>query len=55
MLVLLVLVFFWGLSYGEVFTAMADMEAMLGAEKQITNVVDQYIAQEMTRLKRLKE
>ncbi len=40
--------------HGEVFTAMADMEALLGAEKQVTTVIDQYIEYESKRLEKLK-
>ena len=39
----------------EIFTAMADMELLLGAEKQVTTVIDQYIEAEQRRLQRLKE
>ncbi len=40
--------------YGEVFTAMADMETLLDAEKQVTSVIDEYIEMEVERLKKLK-
>lgn len=39
----------------EVFTAMADMESLLQAEKHVTTVIDQYIESEMRRLEKLKE
>lgn len=44
-------------SYGktEVFTAMADMETLLYAEKHVTGIIDQYIETEKARLEKLKE
>lgn len=39
----------------EVFTSMADLEMLLGAEGQVTTVIDQYIASEQARLQKLKE
>ncbi len=39
----------------EIFTAMAEMEIVLGAERQATSVIDAYIEAEHRRLERLKE
>jgi prolyl 4-hydroxylase len=39
----------------DLFTAMADMEALLGAEKEVTGVISQYIDSEMRRLEQLKK
>lgn len=39
----------------EVFTAMADMENLLGAEKHVTGVIDRYIEYEQERLAKLRQ
>jgi len=39
----------------DLFTAMADMESLLGAEKEVTGVISQYIESELQRLERLKK
>lgn len=39
----------------EVFTAMADMETLLYAEKHVSNIIDQYIESEKARLDKLKQ
>lgn len=39
----------------EVFTAMADMELILGAEKHVNTVIEDYIKSEERRLKALKQ
>jgi prolyl 4-hydroxylase len=57
------MIMFWALTIfsmvaigkSEVFTAMADIESLLYAEKHVTSVIDQYIESEMRRLEKLKE
>ncbi|CAI4231813.1 unnamed protein product [Auanema sp. JU1783] len=43
------------LASADLFTAIADMERMLGHEKDVTSVIDQYISSEQERLKELKK
>ncbi|KAK6039932.1 tetratricopeptide repeat protein [Cooperia oncophora] len=51
-LVLLLLLF--GSCTADLFTAIADMQRMLGAEKEVTTVIDRYIEAEQKRLDDLK-
>ena len=44
-----------GAAQAEVFTAMADMELILGAEKHVNTVIDSYIQSEERRLKALRQ
>ena len=44
----------FGLIRAEVFTSMEDMEAMMGVEKEVTTLIDDYIAAEKDRLERLR-
>ncbi|KAF1757806.1 hypothetical protein GCK72_014263 [Caenorhabditis remanei] len=43
-----------GLAHADLFTAIADLQHMLGAEKDVTSVIDQYIAAERDRLDDLR-
>lgn len=43
-----------GLAHADLFTAIADLQHMLGAEKDVTTVIDQYIAAEKARLDDLR-
>ncbi|EFP08464.1 hypothetical protein CRE_15564 [Caenorhabditis remanei] len=43
-----------GLARADLFTAIADLQHMLGAEKDVTSVIDQYIAAERDRLDDLR-
>jgi hypothetical protein len=38
----------------DLFTAMADMEGLLGAEKEVGAVINEYIDSEMKRLENIK-
>lgn len=40
---------------GDLFTAIADMQHMLGAEKEVNKVIDEYIQVEHKRLDQLKK
>ena len=48
------LLLLFGSSMADIFTAMADMQRMLGAEKDVTSVIDNYIQEEQSRLDDLK-
>ncbi|VDO86278.1 unnamed protein product [Heligmosomoides polygyrus] len=50
---LLLLLFFGGCT-ADLFTAIADMQRMLGAEKEVTNIIEKYIDAEQKRLDDLK-
>lgn len=43
------------LGNGEIFTAMADMESLLYAERDVIGVIDHYIQAENERLQKLKK
>ncbi|CAI2350753.1 unnamed protein product [Caenorhabditis sp. 36 PRJEB53466] len=43
-----------GLVYADLFTAIADLQHMLGSEKDVTTFIDQYIAAERSRLDDLR-
>uniref|UniRef100_A0A1I7X377 TPR_REGION domain-containing protein n=1 Tax=Heterorhabditis bacteriophora TaxID=37862 RepID=A0A1I7X377_HETBA len=43
-----------GIVSADLFTAIADMQNMLGAEKEVTAVIDNYIAAEQERLDELR-
>ncbi|KHJ93516.1 prolyl 4-Hydroxylase alpha-subunit, region, partial [Oesophagostomum dentatum] len=51
-LALLLLLF--GSCTADIFTAMADMQRMLGVEKDVTSVIENYIEEEQNRLNDLK-
>ncbi|XGW28333.1 hypothetical protein V3C99_008255 [Haemonchus contortus] len=51
---LLLLLLLFGSCSADLFTAIADMQRMLGAEKEVTNVIDKYIEAEQKRLEELK-
>ena len=42
-----------GVGTAEVFTAIADLESLLGAEKEVTAAIDDYISAEKDRLQKL--
>ncbi|KAK5968530.1 hypothetical protein GCK32_021892 [Trichostrongylus colubriformis] len=48
------LLWLFGSCTADLFTAIADMQRMLGAEKEVTVVIDQYIEAEQKRLDELK-
>lgn len=41
--------------WADLFTAIADMQHMLGAEKEVNKVIDDYIRVEQQRLEQLKK
>uniref|UniRef100_A0A7I4YLH5 procollagen-proline 4-dioxygenase n=1 Tax=Haemonchus contortus TaxID=6289 RepID=A0A7I4YLH5_HAECO len=51
---LLLLLLLFGSCSADLFTAIADMQRMLGAEKEVTTVIDKYIEAEQQRLEELK-
>ncbi|VDO22541.1 unnamed protein product [Haemonchus placei] len=51
---LLLLLLLFGSCSADLFTAIADMQRMLGAEKEVTTVIDKYIEAEQKRLEELK-
>lgn len=44
-----------GAARAELFTAMADVECLLGVEKEVTSVVENYIRAEEERLGELRK
>lgn len=49
----LLLLLFGGCA-ADIFTAIADMQRMLGVEKEVTSVIESYIEAEQRRLDELK-
>lgn len=43
------------LCHADIFTAIADMQNLLGAEKEVKTLISNYIEVEMDRLERLKK
>lgn len=39
----------------DIFTAVADLQNLLGAEKEVTSVISAYIDSELERLQQLKK
>ncbi|KAK6022881.1 hypothetical protein OSTOST_11406 [Ostertagia ostertagi] len=54
MLGLGLLLLLFGSCTADLFTAIADMQRMLGAEKEVTTIIDKYIEAEEKRLDELK-
>ncbi|VDL70863.1 unnamed protein product [Nippostrongylus brasiliensis] len=48
------LLLLFGSCRADLFTAIADMQRMLGAEKEVTAVIEKYIEAEQKRLEELK-
>ncbi|VDK53678.1 unnamed protein product [Anisakis simplex] len=55
MLITLLLVVFSTVCSADIFTAIADMQNLLGAEKEVTTIISAYIDSEFERLKQLKD
>ena len=55
MLLLILFVLLSALCSADIFTAMVDMQNLLGAEEEVNSLIENYIDIELERLDRLKK